>query len=211
MQRREMLKLLTSVATLSVIPLELTTGLEQAWAQTAMTIGMRTLSPHQDQTVIAMSEMIIPETDTPGAKGAKVNEFLDLLLTEWFDKDQADRFVAGIDGVDTLSKKRFGTDFVSSTPAQQNELMKQMDGEAAEFVRMQREQAKKAEQSGKGGLPVKRGRPKVATGPYNFFYTFKKLTIFGYYTTKIGFNQELGEEIIPPGHDGCAPLPERAR
>jgi hypothetical protein len=206
MQRRDMLKLLTSVATLSAIPLELTAGLQQAWAQTAMSIGMRTLNPHQNSTVIAISELIIPETDTPGAKGAKVNEFLDLLLTEWFDKSQAVRFVAGLDAVDTLSKKRFGADFVSCTPAQQNELMKQLDDEAMQFVHFQREQAKKTEQAAKSG------RPKVpAPEPWNFFYTFKKLTIFGYYTTKIGFNQELGDEIIPPGHDGCAPLPERAR
>jgi hypothetical protein len=81
-----------------------------------------------------------------------------------------------------------------------------MDDGAMEFVRFQRAEAKKSEQAEKSGRAK-----KPAPEPWNFFYTFKKLTIFGYYTTKIGFNQELGEEIIPPGHDGCAPLPERAR
>src|SRR5262245_42004285 len=35
---------------------------------------------HQNQTIIVLSELIIPETDTPGAKAALVNRFLDALL-----------------------------------------------------------------------------------------------------------------------------------
>jgi hypothetical protein len=45
----------------------------------------------------------------------------------------------------------------------------------------------------------------------NFFYQFKKLTLAGYYTSEIGFSQELGKTIIPPGHAGCAPIQESAR
>jgi Gluconate 2-dehydrogenase subunit 3 len=212
MQRRDLLKLLTSVATLSAIPLDLTMGLQQAWAQTAMSIGMRTLNPHQDSTVTTISELILPATDTPGAKGAKVNEFIDLLLTEWFDRADAERFLDGLAGVDALSRKRFSADFISCTPAQQNELMKQLDDGAMEFVRKQREQTNQVSQTSQGNAAKKSSRTKAAVPePPNFFYTLKKLTIFGYYTSKIGFSQELGEEIIPPGHDGCAPLPERAQ
>jgi hypothetical protein len=46
---------------------------------------LRTLNPHQNATVTAISEIIIPQTDTPGAKAARVNEFIDLILTEWYD------------------------------------------------------------------------------------------------------------------------------
>src|SRR5688500_14722679 len=35
---------------------------------------------HQNDTVVLLSELIIPPTDTPGAKAAKVNEFIDLVL-----------------------------------------------------------------------------------------------------------------------------------
>ena len=47
--------------------------------------------------------------------------------------------------------------------------------------------------------------------PGEFFYTLKKLTLFGYYTSEIGFSKELGDSIIPAGHDGCAPLVEIKR
>ena len=39
------------------------------------------LSEDQNETLIALSDMISPATDTPGAKEALVNRYLDLVLT----------------------------------------------------------------------------------------------------------------------------------
>jgi hypothetical protein len=38
----------------------------------------------------------------------------------------------------------------------------------------------------------------------------KQLTLVGYYTSQIGFEQELREQIIPRRHAGCAPIEEAA-
>ena len=38
----------------------------------------------------------------------------------------------------------------------------------------------------------------------------KQLTLIGYYTSEIGFVQELHEEIIPARHAGCVPLSAEA-
>ena len=44
--------------------------------------GRRRSCPRtQNETVITLSELIIPTTDTPGAKAAKVNEFIDGVLS----------------------------------------------------------------------------------------------------------------------------------
>ena len=40
----------------------------------------RVLSQEQYDLVSEIAEMIIPETDTPGAKTAKVDEFIDMLF-----------------------------------------------------------------------------------------------------------------------------------
>ena len=34
-------------------------------------------------SVVVLSELIIPATDTPGAKEARVNEYIDLILQRW--------------------------------------------------------------------------------------------------------------------------------
>ena len=43
--------------------------------------ALKVFNPHQNQTVIALSELIIPQTTTPGAKAARVNEFIDIFLS----------------------------------------------------------------------------------------------------------------------------------
>ncbi len=39
------------------------------------------LNANQNETLVALSDAIIPSTDTPGAKAALVNRFLDLILS----------------------------------------------------------------------------------------------------------------------------------
>ncbi len=71
MQRRDVLRLLTSAAALSAMPLELVMALQQARAESSSSIGLRTLNPHQNATVTLISELMIPQTDTPGSKGSE--------------------------------------------------------------------------------------------------------------------------------------------
>jgi hypothetical protein len=70
------------------------------------------LNPHQNETLISVGQVIIPSTDTPGAKEALVNRFLDLLLSvESADFQQ--RFVDALAFIDDESRKRFAKDFVA--------------------------------------------------------------------------------------------------
>ena len=194
MNRREVLRLLGSAAAISALPLEALTLIQQASAQVAQSTGLRTLNPHQDATVTTMAELIIPATDTPGAKGAKVNEFIDLLLTEWFEPSETKEFLGGLSDVDARSKVKFSAVFVECNPAQQTELLKELDAAAMQFSASQKQT-----------MQAHAGPP-----PMNFFYQMKKLTLAGYYTSEIGFSQELGRSIIPP-HAGCVPVQEAAR
>lgn len=194
MDRREILKLLGSAAALSALPLEALTAIQQASAQVAQSTGLRTLNPHQDATVSTIAELIIPTTDTPGARGAKVNEFIDLLLTEWFDPAETKQFLRGLADVDTRSRQKFSALFIDTTPSQQTELLKELDAAAMNFSATQKQSM----------------QTHGAPPPMNFFYQMKKLTLAGYYTSEIGFSQELGRSIIPP-HAGCVPIQEATR
>jgi gluconate 2-dehydrogenase gamma chain len=64
-------------------------------------------SDHQNQTVIVLSDLILPETDTPGAKRALVNRFLDLLLAaETHDNQQS--FLNSLAFLDGEARSRYG-------------------------------------------------------------------------------------------------------
>ncbi|HJT01424.1 MAG TPA: gluconate 2-dehydrogenase subunit 3 family protein [Terriglobales bacterium] len=201
MKRRDALKLIAGAATVPALYSHDLFALgRQIHQQLGSTAALKTLNAHQNATVVAISEMIIPTTDTPGAKGARVNEFIDLILTDWCTGDDSQRFLQGLADTDGRSQKMFGRKFVNCTAEQQTQLLTALDEELTELREAtgeQREHASPAVQETE--TPVDR----------NFFYMMKRLTLIGYYTSEIGWTQELGR---PPVHMGpyqaCVPLTE---
>src|SRR6202140_5057654 len=129
MQRREALKLFLAGGVLPALPTDLFAFFQGA--HPASGYALRTFNPHQNDTVVAMIDLIIPETDTPGAKGARVNEFIDVILTEWATPEERQNFLQGLEGVDKQSQELFGKTFVDATPVQQVTLLRAMDDFAA--------------------------------------------------------------------------------
>jgi glucoside 3-dehydrogenase (cytochrome c) hitch-hiker subunit len=120
---------------------------------------------HQNETVIILSELIIPATDTPGAKAAKVNEFIDLMLSEQ-DAAAKKEFLGGLAWMDKKSHELYGVNFKEATPQQQAALLVTLS-------------------SGKNtALEDQLG--------VEFFNTIKTYTINGYYTSEVGLIKELG-------------------
>jgi hypothetical protein len=151
--------------------------------------GLKVLDPHQNETVVTIAEMIIPATDTPGATAAKVNEFIDLGLSDWFDANERKRFLDGLAAFDERSRKRFTKDFTTSTPDQRTELLELLDAEVAGL-----------RDAGRQGA---RREPTPAQG---FFRMMKRLTLLGYFTSEVGVTEELHNPIIPGRYDGCVML-----
>lgn len=73
------------------------------------------LDAHQNETLIALSEAIIPATDTPGAKAALVNRFLDLLLSSESAQTQQE-FLASLAWMDTGAVQLYKVEFLQLTP-----------------------------------------------------------------------------------------------
>jgi Gluconate 2-dehydrogenase subunit 3 len=193
MNRRDALRLLTAGAVIPALTPELFAFYRQAHPQGSY--SLRTLSPHQNDTVVAMIDQIIPATDTPGAKGARVNEFIDVILTEWAKDDERRNFLDGLADVDKQSNALFGKDFASASPAQQLVLLRSMD-EASAHARSRQKEAPPFWEP--------EGRDRQMQG--DFFTVFKNMTLHGYYTSEIGFAQELKLEIIPGAQHGCTSL-----
>jgi hypothetical protein len=80
------------------------------------------LNQQQNETLIVLSDAIIPATDTPGAKAALVNRFLDLVLSVEPEKSQKE-FVASLDWFDTGAQERYKTTFAKLTDGEKNDFL----------------------------------------------------------------------------------------
>ena len=80
------------------------------------------LSEHQNQTLIVLSDVIVPETDTPGAKTALVNRFIDLVLAaETHDTQQS--FLNSLAYIEGEARSRYGDAFIHIGKESQIELL----------------------------------------------------------------------------------------
>ena len=126
-----------------------------------------------------LAELIIPTTDTPGARAALVDRFIDNVMANAQPADK-ERFLTGLVWLDTRSAALYGKPFTGAAPEQQTELLTKLaaaSGHAAEDA---------------AGVP--------------FFTAIKGLTISGYYSTRIGLEQELGDngQLFTAVFEGCA-------
>ena len=182
MNRRDMLRLVgaaLAIPSLAALSPEQLLALGRRIHRQA---GPRILNQQQNALVTTIAEHIIPATDTPGATAARVNEFIDLTVAEWYAADERSRFLRGVADVDARSQGRFGKAFLDAMPAEQLALLSGLDGEAA---------------------ALREAGDREAAGRH-FFNQMKWLTLWGYYTSEVGVEQELHYVMIPGRYDPCA-------
>lgn len=134
--------------------------------------------------VSEVAEIILPKTDTPGAKDVGVPGFIDQMLRECYPQDAKDRFMQGLNEFEEDAKKTYGDSFTSCEPEQQLELVKKYHDAAI------------------AGMKDKtlKDRP--------FILMTKELTMLGFFTSEPGATQVLQYIAVPGAYHGCLPLSE---
>ena len=151
------------------------------WSPTAF-------SPAQNEMVDAMAEIILPATDTPGARAANVNRFIDAIVGEsWLEEDRK-RFMSGLEAAQARAKKQYGAPFGELSEEDQTAFVAALDEETF----------------GEDAGAPDRENP-------SFYRSFKELVIVGYYTSEVGATQELRTNIVPGYYDGDVPYEEVGR
>ena len=79
-------------------------------------------SAEQDEFLVALSDVMIPTTETPGAKQALVNRYLDLLFAAETPSVQQ-KFLASLRCIDDESRRVYGKRFVGLTNDEQVEVL----------------------------------------------------------------------------------------
>ena len=174
----------------------------------------RALTTEQAELVATIAERILPETDTPGARGAGVHRFIDTMLAEYYPDGERQHFLAGLAEVDARARRGCGRAFLRCGAEEQRAVLDQLDREAfaAPAPRPVPDPAKETERGAADTKApaelksdsVQRAAPGRREVP--FFRMMKELTLLGYYTSEIGATRELHHAQVPGRFEGCVPL-----
>jgi len=118
--------------------------------------------PEQFATVKLLAEMILPTDDDPGAKEAKVGDYIDFVVfsAREFEPSMQREWIEGLAFLDRESQKQFGKPFRSSSESDRVKLLTEMSLPEIDST---------AHHEG-----------------YSFFRLVKDMTIEGFYTSKVG-------------------------
>ncbi len=127
-----------------------------------------------------VAETIIPTTTTPGAKAAKVGEFMNTMVVDCYEEKDQKVFLEGLAKIDEASQAAYKKDFLSITPEQRKEMLSKIDKEAVDY-----------------------GKSKKPEDPTHYFSLMKQLTLLGYFTSEVGATQALRYVAVPGKYEGC--------
>jgi hypothetical protein len=185
MHRREVLSVLGAAVIAPLLtPLSaqdrytLGAGLHQRLG--ASRLGLQALTPSQLATLVALSDNILPTTETPGAVDVAVPQFIDLMVAEWYGDDDKAEILRGLDGIEERHRAATGKGFTETHAAGRAEFLGTIDGKDGE-----------------------RGSVEAA------YRRVKDAIIFGYLTSEPVAKLLATTPIIPGRFDGCVPVVPR--
>lgn len=129
-----------------------------------------------------VADTILPPTKTPGAKAAKVGQFMTVMVNDCYDEKDQKIFHEGMGKLDDFSKKTYDDSFLKITPQQRHDLLVKLDAEQKEYM-----------------------KNKKPDDPSHYFRMMKELTLLGYFTSEIGCTQARRYVETPGRYDGCVP------
>jgi len=121
-----------------------------------------------------VADLIIPETDTPGAIAAGVPDFIDQIVSNWYTETERQIFLDGLVAINARCQSVYGQEFVHCTVRQQTEALSHFEAQARGYKPPPRDMFDRTD-------------PEDTP----FFSKIKELTAYGYYTSEIGATQEL--------------------
>jgi gluconate 2-dehydrogenase gamma chain len=150
------------------------------------------LSKEEGAVVEAVADLIIPRTDTPGAREVGVPSFIDVILKDVYPAEDQARFVSSLKDFDAEAQRAHGKPFLELQPAKQLSFLQQAHDAAVDAEK---------EQDAARDIPAsQRKRP--------FVLMVKELTLLGYFTSQVGVTQVLQYEPVPGRFQPCVPVTE---
>ncbi|WP_343305411.1 gluconate 2-dehydrogenase subunit 3 family protein [Chitinophaga niabensis] len=135
-----------------------------------------TISEDEENLLAELTETLIPETTTPGAKSLKLHLFVLKMVDDCYTADNQKLFVEGLKGFNDHFSKQAGTSFADASPEKRQEVLKSI------------QDIKQKDD------PVKK-----------FYDITKSKTIQGYLSSKYVMTNIVKYELVPGRYNGYFP------
>lgn len=143
----------------------------------------KNFSPEQIKFLGQVSEIMIPETDTPGALEVGVPQFMDdMIFTIWEEEDRND-FITKMTEFQNKAEQELGKPFTEASAQEQKD-----------FIYKEHEAVF--------------GGNVDWNGPRPFMWLMKENTIAGYFSSEVGMTQVLQYTQVPGYYSGCITFEE---
>ena len=129
-----------------------------------------------------ISETILPTTHTPGAKAAKVAEFISIMVKDCYTQSEQQSFMDGLIKIEEECIKINGKNFIKCSPDERTSFLSQMDAQQKSYT-----------------------ENKTSGQPPHYFRMMKELTLLGFFSSETGATQVLRYVAVPGKYDGEMP------
>ena len=132
-------------------------------------------------------EVIIPATDTPGAKAAMVHDYIINLMISCNTPRMQKTFISGIQDMEDYAVQNYKKDFLKCSSAEKHAIMDHF-----------------SKNTGYSNRFLNKVSDKLFGAP--FYLRLRSVTVEGYCMSKLGATQGLAYDYIPGTYEACIPI-----
>lgn len=146
------------------------------------------LTPNGHEALLEeVAETILPGTpSSPGAKVAKVGRFINVMVTECYEKKEQLIFMNGINTLKEKSINSYNKGFMDLDQQQKHELLLSLEEEIKHYSETRQPH-----------------HPEV-----HYYKMMKELSLIGFLTSEVAMTKVMRHEAIPGRYDPCVPHQE---
>jgi len=147
----------------------------------------------QRELITHFSEIIIPETQTPGAKQAGTSRFIELMVADWLNDQEREIFMSGLESIPSIAFNSYSKRVGDLSEIEMLGILETLEEDASDDPWY-------AFANTTGAFGEDHKSP--------FICQLKELTIWGFFTSEVGAKQVLRYSPMPMSFKGDIPLKE---
>jgi len=161
-----------------------------------------------------ITETILPKTTSPGAKDAKVGEFIQLMIHDCYPKKDQDMFISGLAKFQKDCQAATNKSFIDLNQSEREKFLLSIE---ADLFKKKEVAAGKISDDHSVSSTVKKDTrvaidavnkvpEKPKDEPNHYYRILKELTLLGFFTSEPGATKALAYVKVPGRYEGSVPL-----